>query len=230
MIHSHINCTLFLHRCRVHTFLSVSLNCLHEMMQSNTGCICLTFLHCVFSASSNRLHPPLCVFKRVLKEGANHIGYICLTFLHCALSNVSSNRLHKKMHIHIGCICLAFLHCAFSNVPSNCLRGETQNCIGCICLIFLYHYLCFSREHLHWPHWSDHLQDFDPSPQIMDCCLLCTVSFKLRKWGLRKREQMKVRVIITISWKKLEFFGKVLKKLKVLKYVGKTWKLEEEKR
>ena len=70
MIHSHINCTLFLHRSRVHTFLSVSLNCLHEMIQSNTGCICLTFLHCVFSASSNRLHPPLCVFKRVLKEGA----------------------------------------------------------------------------------------------------------------------------------------------------------------
>ena len=27
-------------------------------------------LTCVFSASSNRLHPPLCVFKRVLKEGA----------------------------------------------------------------------------------------------------------------------------------------------------------------
>ena len=70
MIHSHINCTLFLHRSKVHTFLSVSLNCLHEMIQSNTGCICLTFLHCVFSASSNRLHPPLCVFKRVLKEGA----------------------------------------------------------------------------------------------------------------------------------------------------------------
>ena len=70
MIPSHINCTLFLHRSMVHTFLSVSLNCLHEMIQSNTGCICLTFLHCVFSASSNRLHPPLCVFKRVLKEGA----------------------------------------------------------------------------------------------------------------------------------------------------------------
>ena len=70
MIPSHINCTLFLHRSKVHTFLSVSLNCLHEMIQSNTGCICLTFLHCVFSASSNRLHPPLCVFKRVLNEGA----------------------------------------------------------------------------------------------------------------------------------------------------------------
>ena len=133
MIHSHINCTLFLHRSMVHTFLSVSLNCLHEMMQSNTGCICLTFLHCVFSASSNRLHPPLCVFKRVLKEGAKSHWLHLFDF-----SKVSSKRLPEKMHSHIDCICSTFHHCAFSNVSSNCLLKKRHNRTGYICLTFLH--------------------------------------------------------------------------------------------
>ena len=138
MIHSHINCTLFLHRSMVHTFLSVSLNCLHEMIQSNTGCICLTFLHCVFSASSNRLHPPLCVFKRVLKEGAKshwlHLfdfSPLCafksvLTFHHCAFSNVSSNCLLKKRHNRTGYICLTFLHCVFKCLFKSPAREDAK--------------------------------------------------------------------------------------------------------
>ena len=77
------------------------------------GCICLIFLHCVFSnVSSNCLHQRM----------HSHIGCICLTFLHCVFSNVSSNRLYVRMHSHIGCICWTFLHCAFSNVSSKRLH------------------------------------------------------------------------------------------------------------
>ena len=104
------------------------------------------------------------------------------------------------MQNHIGCICSTFLHCAFSNVSSNGMSERRHSCIGCICLIFLLHYLYFSRKYLHWPdfHLSHHQQYFDPSPPSWECCLLLTVSFKLRKWGLqifKKVEQMKVRVI-----------------------------------
>ena len=134
----------------------------------------------------------------------------------CAFSNASSSYVPQKRHSRIGCICLTFLHCAFSDASSNCLPVRMQSHIGCICMTFLRRtfwddffsqrmytyicssrmiffllYLCFSWEHLHWPYWSDHLQDFDPSPPIMDCCLLRTVSFKLRKWGFRKGEKWK---------------------------------------
>ena len=51
-----------------------------EWMQSHIGCICLAFLHCVFSnVSSNGLY----------RRMHNHIGCICLSFLHCVFSNVS---------------------------------------------------------------------------------------------------------------------------------------------
>ena len=78
-------------------------------MQSHTGYICLTFLHCVFSnVSSNRLHEMM----------HNHIGCICSTLLHCVLSNVPSNSLPWRMYIHIGCIYLAWRHylCFFQRV------------------------------------------------------------------------------------------------------------------
>ena len=65
--HSHTGyiCFTFLH-C---AFLNVSLNGLHENMQSRIGCICLTFLHCVLkakiiipkSASSSGNRPPHCL-------------------------------------------------------------------------------------------------------------------------------------------------------------------------
>ena len=81
-----------------------SLNCLPMKMQSHIDCMCLTFLHCVFSnVSSNRLPVRM----------QSHIGSMCLTFLRCVFSNVFSSGLHARMQSHIGCICLTFLHCVF---------------------------------------------------------------------------------------------------------------------
>ena len=67
----------------------------HRIMQSRIGCICLAFLHYVFSnESSNCLHQKM----------HSHICYIFLIFLHCAVSNVSSDHLSARMQNHIGCI------------------------------------------------------------------------------------------------------------------------------
>ena len=66
-------------------------------MHSHIGCICLTFLHCVFSNVSSN-----CLLERM----QNHTGCICWTFHHCAPSNVSSNGLFEKLHNYIGCICV----------------------------------------------------------------------------------------------------------------------------
>ena len=75
-------------------------------MHSHIGCICLTFLHCVFSnVFSKRLH------ERI----HNHIGCIFLTFLHSVLSNVSSNHLPERKHSCIGCICGASPHYESAN-------------------------------------------------------------------------------------------------------------------
>ena len=53
-----------------------------QSTHSHTGCICWTFLRCVFlNVSSNGLPERM----------HSHIGCICFTFLHCAFSNVSSN-------------------------------------------------------------------------------------------------------------------------------------------
>ena len=84
----------------------------------------------------------------------SHIDCTYLTFLHCAFSNVSSNGLSERVQSHIGCICLAFLHCAFSNVSPICFSQKMHTHIGCTCMIFLLHYLCFSWEHLHLPHFQ----------------------------------------------------------------------------
>ena len=46
---------------------------------------------------------------------------LCLAFLHCAFSNVSSNRLHKRLHNHIGYICLTFLCHLSLSLESDCL-------------------------------------------------------------------------------------------------------------
>ena len=79
-------------------------------MQSHIGCICLLFLHCVFSNK-----PPNYLLKRM----QSYTGCILLTFLHCAFSNMSSNCLSKRMHSRIGCICFDFFCCMFSNESSN---------------------------------------------------------------------------------------------------------------
>ena len=58
--------------------------------------------------------------------------------LNCVFSNVSSKRLHDRMHSHIGCISLTFRHCVFSNVSSNRLHKRMHNHNGCICMTLLY--------------------------------------------------------------------------------------------
>ena len=79
-------------------------------MHSPTGCICLTFLHCVFlNECSNGLRLRI----------HTHIDCICWVLLHCAFSNVSSNLMPERRQNHSGRICLTFLHCAFSNDSPN---------------------------------------------------------------------------------------------------------------
>ena len=92
-------------------------------MHSHTGCICVAFLHCMFSyVSSNdmsvRVH--------------SRIGCICVGFPHCAFLNVSSRRLDERMHSHIGYNCLTSLHCAFLSVISKSVHGQKQSYIGYI--------------------------------------------------------------------------------------------------
>ena len=114
--------------------------------QIHTGCICLTFLHCVFSNASS---------KNLDQHRQINTGCICLTYLHCTFSIMSSNCLPENRHIHIwmhsfgffqrvflngcsqhlhkkmrcrnDCICFTFLHCAFSNVSSN--TPSLRDCI-----------------------------------------------------------------------------------------------------
>ena len=80
-------------------------------MQSHTGCICLTFHHCVSSnVSSNYL----------LERMHIRIGCICLSFLRCVSSNVSSNGLPVRMHGHIVvCIYLTFPHYVFQRLMTH---------------------------------------------------------------------------------------------------------------
>ena len=144
----------------------------------------MTFPHCVsLDVSSN------CQLERM----QSHTGCICLTFLHSVFLNVFLNCLHHRMQNHIGCIYLTFLHCVFSKESSNCLPEMGHSRIGCTCLTFLLHYVCFPGEYIHWPHFhlSQHLKDIDPSSPRRECCSLCNVTFKLRKWGLRIRRENK---------------------------------------
>ena len=71
-------------------------------MQSYTDCICLAFLHSVFSNV-------LSIWIQ------SHTGCIYLLFLRRAVSNVTSNFLPERLQSHIGCTCLtAFLFLALS--------------------------------------------------------------------------------------------------------------------
>ena len=121
-------------------------------MQSHIGCICLPFLHCVFSNE-----PP----NYLLKGMQSYTGCILLTFLHCAFSNVSSNCLSKRMHSRIGCICFDFSPlCVFkwilkwfapdiSNVSSNYIPQKRHIHIGCNDLFIHCGILCVSSNRLH---------------------------------------------------------------------------------
>ena len=97
-------------------------------MHNHTGCICLSFIHYVFSYDFS---------KHLGQSMHSHIGCICAAFLYCAFSNESPNGLLERRRSHIDCICLAFLHCAFSNESSNGLPERMHNRTGCICLTFL---------------------------------------------------------------------------------------------
>ena len=84
-------------------------------MHNYIGCMCLTFLHCVFLNVTSNCLP---------NRKQSHTDYICLTFLRCVFSCAASKRLGQNMHNHIGCICLASLHCVFSNVFSKQLSSN----------------------------------------------------------------------------------------------------------
>ena len=125
-----ITCIVTLHYCLGLSYWhhQLVLSCYPVKMQSYIGCICFTFLRCVFSnVSSNRLP----------QNRQNHIPCICLTFLQCVFSNVSAKRLTEKMQRYIGCICFTFLCGVLSNVSSTGLPVKMQSHIGCICLVFL---------------------------------------------------------------------------------------------
>ena len=123
-------------------------------MQSHASCICLIFLHCVFSnASSNCLHQrmqshtgciclifsPLCVFKCVLKllaseDAKSHwlhlfdFSPLCVFKWFLKLST----RWDAKSHcLHFW----TFLHCVLSNGAWMHLDQTMHNCTDCICLI-----------------------------------------------------------------------------------------------
>ena len=66
-------------------FGNVSLKQLYERMQSHTGCICLTFLHCAFSNVSSNCLP---------EKRQSHIGCIRLTF----------STVRFKMSLQIACL------------------------------------------------------------------------------------------------------------------------------
>ena len=132
-------------------------------MYCYTGCICLTFLHCVFSPLS------LCVFKWVLKlshweDASSHwlhlFDFTPLRVIKWVLklsvflnesSNQPVNALSQRLHFlllsivwfyvfwncpmqsHTDCDCF-FLHCVCSNAPSNCLLEKMHSHTSCICL------------------------------------------------------------------------------------------------
>ena len=168
-------------------------------MKSYLGCICLTWLYCVFSNVSS---------KYLDQRRYNRIGCIGLAFLQCAFSCASSSFLFETMHDCTGCIYLSFSHCSFPNASSKYLNQIMQNhnvciytnfsfvclkiypqilCIqGCILtpLAFvwrfsaMYFQMCFSNCLFvveAYSHWS-HLVDFSPL-----CVLKCV--FKLAFQG-----------------------------------------------
>ena len=101
-------------------------------MQNHTYCICLAFLHCVFSHDSSNWLP---------HRMKSHTDCICWTLLHCVFWNAFSNRLHHMMQSCTGCICLIFLRCMFSNVASNVSSNDLTEWMlshtGCMHLFFL---------------------------------------------------------------------------------------------
>ena len=93
-------------------------------MCSYTGCICKTFLHCVFSNGPS-IHSH--------KKMQSHTGCICLSSHHCVFSNVSSEHLHKRKHSCTGCICWASPHYESAYVFWQWLHAWMYSYTGSIC-------------------------------------------------------------------------------------------------
>ena len=91
-------------------------------MKSYIGCICLTWLHCVFSNVSS---------KYLDQRRYNQIVCIGFAFLHCAFSCASSGFLFDTMHTCTGY--LSFAHCSFPKASSKYLDQIMQNHNVCIC-------------------------------------------------------------------------------------------------
>ena len=85
-------------------------------MKSYIGCICLTWLHCVFSNVSS---------KYLDQRRYNQIVCIGFAFLHCAFSCASSGFLFDTMHTCTGY--LSFAHCSFPKASSKYLDQIMQN-------------------------------------------------------------------------------------------------------
>ena len=135
--------------------------CVFKWVWKLYGCICLTYLHCVFSnESSNRLYKKMhchkgCIFyfcplrvfnvfwNCLLEKKQSHTDWICLNFLHCVFSNESSNCMFGKMHSYTNCICSTFLHCCIFKWAFKSHIWEDASHTGCI------HWICIHSLHCH---------------------------------------------------------------------------------
>ena len=173
---------------------------MHVRMRSYIGCICLAFLHCVFSNVSSLRLP-----ERIY----NHIGSICLAFPHCVFSNASSNYLHLRMQSCIGSICLAFLHCVLSNVSSNCLNKGMQSYIGRTYVTFFQSFLYFSLKILNCSCFYSNrvVQDQNSSPAqhgrtvVSSSNLVLNWRQRKKSLGLRRGSESEIHPSVTINGK-----------------------------
>ena len=101
-------------------------------MQNYIGCICLSYLLCVFSNVSSTHKDQ----SRYI-----HTGWIGLTFLHCVFSNVSTNGLPDRLHGYTGNICLTFSTVYFQMCPQiACPRGCKVTLVAFVRLFSTVHF------------------------------------------------------------------------------------------
>ena len=93
-----------------HAFSNVSSNCLLEMMQNHTGCICWTF-HLCESWNAPSKHLPWVMH--------NCTSCICSSFPQCASLNVCSHGLSGRIHGHNIGTYRTFSHYVLPSAPSN---------------------------------------------------------------------------------------------------------------
>ena len=89
-------------------FSNVFVNCIAEMMYSDTGCICLTFLHYAFSNVSSKCLIG-CIFTL-------DICWICLP---SAFSNVFLNSFSKGMQNQVGQIYICLISQLLPRQPTD---------------------------------------------------------------------------------------------------------------